>query len=165
MHPAFTTLVVGSLSLLAHAFPSNIDSSGVSATLSKRYAPGWCGVQCVNHPLNASISCRLIPSSTFSVIQYQKNKGPGDQSVYRFVVTVKDAHQSQIGDVTLPSPASVDSALPYVLTITAGNVDSDPVLFGYAGQSWASDGQVRTRPFPSLLSLGFRKALTLNLVL
>ena len=143
MHNTLTKFILGSLSLLTDAFPSNLGSSDVAAPLSKRYASGWCGVQCVHHLLNTPIACWLIPSSIFSVIQYQKNEGPGDQSVYRFDVKIYDADQTEIGDVALPSPASVDSALPYTLEIAAGNVDQDPVTFAYAGQTWLSDGEVR----------------------
>ena len=87
-----------------------------------------------------------MQSPIFSVVQYQKNEGPGDTSVYRFDVTVKDAYQNGIGEAnTVPSPATMDgsnSQLPSPLTITAGNVDSDPVSYAYAGQSWLSDGSV-----------------------
>ena len=78
MHAAFTTFILGSLSLLTHAFHSNIDLSGITAPLSKRYKPGFCGVQCVDHPLKASLCCWLIPSSTISVIQYQLHEKKSD---------------------------------------------------------------------------------------
>lgn len=35
----------------------------------------------------------------------------------------------------------VTSALPYVLMVTAQNVDADAVLFKYADQSWGSNDQ------------------------
>ncbi|KAK3170760.1 hypothetical protein OEA41_002842 [Lepraria neglecta] len=89
------------------------------------YAPGWCGVH---------------------VVQYQKNEGPdattGGTSDYRFNITLFDANQNQIGDLDLGdapggTAVGVDSLLPNVMEVTAGNVDSDPVTFAYGDQSWA----------------------------
>jgi len=61
-------------------------------------------------------------------------------------VTVFDGAQKQIGQVLnrdAPSEQGVDvtSALPYVLTVTAQNVDADAVLFKYGGQAWGSNDQ------------------------
>ncbi len=74
------------------------------------------------------------------VTQYQKNEN-GVGGTYEFDATLKDQNGTPIGSVSRqPTPADVTSSLPYVLIITAGNVDSDPVRFDYADQHWASDG-------------------------
>ena len=106
----------------------------------------------LNVPSMLPFSRRLTHSSIFSVVQYQKNEGPGaDTSVYRFDVHIKDAYQTTIGEVTtVPDPASVGSALPHQLLVRGGNVDLDPVQFNYTGQTWASDGSVSRRVLPSL---------------
>ena len=45
----------------------------------------------------------------------------------------------EIGSASLvDSPAGIDSQLPYVLILTAGNVDADPVYVAYAGQHFDS---------------------------
>ncbi len=36
-------------------------------------------------------------------------------------------------DVPAQKTSSINSRLPYTLSITSGNVDADPVGFGYAG--------------------------------
>ncbi len=36
-------------------------------------------------------------------------------------------------DVPAKNTSSIDSRLPYTLNITSGNVDNDPIGFGYAG--------------------------------
>jgi len=61
-------------------------------------------------------------------------------------VTIFDAAQKQIGQVlNQDAPAGqgvdVDGALPYVLIVTAQNVDADAVQFAYAGQTWDSNDQ------------------------
>ena len=93
------------------------------------YLPGNCGVH---------------------VTQYQKNEGPaaadgaGGTSNYRFDITIKDDDQVDVGQkllVDAPGGAGVGvtSGLPWVLIVTAGNVDSDPVHFSYGGESWDSN--------------------------
>lgn len=93
------------------------------------YLPGNCGVH---------------------VTQYQKNEGPaasngaGGTSNYRFDITIKDDNQIEIGQMLLadaPGGAGVGvtSGLPWVLIVTAGSVDSDPVQFAYAGLGWDSN--------------------------
>ncbi|KAI0132943.1 hypothetical protein BJ170DRAFT_730966 [Xylariales sp. AK1849] len=95
-------------------------------TDTQAYVPGWCGVH---------------------VTQYQKNEGPGGNTAdYRFDVTLYDANQEEIGSASLldvPSGQTrgVDSALPFVFEITAGNVDNDAVLMAYAGQNFGSNDQ------------------------
>ena len=89
------------------------------------YAPGWCG---------------------FHVTQYQKNEGPdastGGTSEYRFDIKIFDANHNQIGGVDKADApggqaVGVDSKLPYVIEVMAGNVDDDLVTFAYAYQNWA----------------------------
>lgn len=88
------------------------------------YEPGQCGVH---------------------VKQYQKNEANSNLNPdYQFDITVKDALQAQIGQVlSADAPGgvavNVDSALPSVLLVTAGNVDSDPVGYAYAGAVWDSN--------------------------
>ncbi|KAG8532479.1 uncharacterized protein KY384_002356 [Bacidia gigantensis] len=89
------------------------------------YTPGWCGVH---------------------VIQYQKANPSDPSSHYHLDVTIYDGAQKQIGQVTNQDAPSgqgvnVDSALPFVLIVTAQNVDADAVLFKYADQSWGSNDQ------------------------
>lgn len=43
-------------------------------------------------------------------------------------------------DVPAQQTRSIDSRLPYSLSITSGNVDSDPVSFGYAGFNFNTNG-------------------------
>lgn len=96
--------------------------SPATLSLTKRYASGWCGVH---------------------VKQYQKNEpnsNPGPN--YLFDIAIFDAAGRQIGGVErAQAPAfqgvAVASELPWKVIVTAENVDSDPVLFDYAGQHWA----------------------------
>ncbi|KAL2055058.1 hypothetical protein ABVK25_004880 [Lepraria finkii] len=91
------------------------------------YYPGNCGVH---------------------VVQYQKNEGAPDStggtSNYRFDILIKDDQGELVGELDYADApggqgVDVDSALPEVLIVTAQNVDSDPVQFAYAGQSWDSN--------------------------
>lgn len=89
------------------------------------YSPGWCGVH---------------------VVQHQKTNPDDPASHYHLDVTIFDNAQKQIGQVLNQDAPSgqgvdVDSALPYVLIVTAQNVDEDAVLFNYAGQAWGSNDQ------------------------
>lgn len=123
----FTTKPLSTLSSLllllqplTHATPITSPTS-----VTRRYATGWCGVH---------------------VVQYQKNEPPdvNPSPNYALDVIIYDAAQAEIGRVSkvdAPGGQGVDvtSQLPYVLILTTGNVDSDPVAFAYAGQSWTSD--------------------------
>ena len=91
------------------------------------YYPGSCGVH---------------------IVQYQKNEGvdasTGGNSDYRFDITMVDDQGEVVGGLTAADGPTgvaidVDSKLPYVFEVTAGAVDSDPVSFAYAGQTWTSD--------------------------
>ena len=104
--------------------PGKLDSEGpVNAA---GYATGWCGVH---------------------VVQYQKENPAADPASnpaghYHLDITIYDNNQDQIGqflgaDAPAEKAVDVTSKLPYVLEVTAQNVDSDPVLFAYADQSWA----------------------------
>lgn len=87
------------------------------------FVPGWCGLH---------------------VIQHQKPDPSRDN--YTLDIKIFDASGNPIGEVDgadAPSGVGVgvDSALPYVLIVTAQNVDDDAVLFAYAAQNWGSNDQ------------------------
>lgn len=85
------------------------------------YAPGWC---------------------TMHVVQYQKPDPSKDH--YKFDVLIFDANGTPIGQVTgadATNPVDVHSNLPWVMIVSGGNVDADPVRFQYAGQDWNSNDQ------------------------
>ena len=99
------------------------------------YVPGWCGIH---------------------VKQYQKNEPDGDHPNspdYVFAVNIFDSKGNLINSdppgsgngvsVVAPAnqPQSLNSALPLVLKIIAGNVDDDAVLFEYGDQHWGSNDQ------------------------
>ncbi|KAI4264712.1 MAG: hypothetical protein L6R42_000195 [Xanthoria sp. 1 TBL-2021] len=96
-----------------------------STSSGSNYTPGWCGVH---------------------VTQYQKKNPSDPSSQYHLDVTLYDGAQKEISKVTkqdAPAGQGVDvtSALPWVLTVTAQNVDKDAVLFKYGDQSWGSNDQ------------------------
>ena len=101
-------------------------SSSPANPSNTQYTPGWCGVH---------------------VTQFQKNEADSNPTGnYLLSVTIFDAAQKQIGQVEkVDAPSgqgvNVDSVLPYVLIVTAQNVDDDAVLFAYADQSWGSNDQ------------------------
>lgn len=87
------------------------------------FVPGWCGLH---------------------VIQYQKPDPAVDN--YSLDVEIFDSKGNSIGKVEYAdAPAGVGvgvtSALPYVLIVTAQNIDDDAVLFAYADQNWGSNDQ------------------------
>lgn len=87
------------------------------------FTPGWCGVH---------------------VTQYQKPR-PGIDN-YTLDVKMFDSAGNAIGEVNgADAPAGVGvgvtSALPYVLMVTAQNLDADAVLFAYGAQNWGSNDQ------------------------
>lgn len=109
--------------------PNNHDKDLKHAASGLAYLPGYCGVH---------------------VTQYQKNEGPAaanggvGTSNYRFDITIFDEIQVQVGQVLLANApggvgVGVTSALPWVLIVTALNVDEDPVRFAYAGSAWDSN--------------------------
>ncbi|CAD6592161.1 MAG: hypothetical protein ASARMPRED_006059 [Alectoria sarmentosa] len=133
MRSALAALLLGALSLQTSALPQSPSADSLQSRnpaaegAAPDYVHGWCGVH---------------------VIQYQKNEGPkgsgGGTLDYRVTVTIKDALQDPIGGVTLLSiPGGVyegiDSQLPNVFEIEVGGVDSEPVYFKYAAQSWNSN--------------------------
>ncbi|CAD6585859.1 MAG: hypothetical protein ASARMPREDX12_002142 [Alectoria sarmentosa] len=133
MRSALAALLLGALSLQTSALPQSPSADSLQSRnpaaegVAPDYVHGWCGVH---------------------VIQYQKNEGPkgsgGGTLDYRVTVTIKDALQDPIGGVTLLSiPGGVyegiDSQLPDVFEIEVGGVDSEPVYFKYAAQSWNSN--------------------------
>ncbi|KAK3055951.1 hypothetical protein LTR09_003185 [Extremus antarcticus] len=86
------------------------------------YAPGTCWVH---------------------VTQYQKPDPSVDS--YSLEVTIYDANENAIGStggiVSSAEPVSVYSALPWVLVVSTGGVDDDPVAFAYSDQLWDSNNQ------------------------
>lgn len=79
------------------------------------------------------------------MVQHQKPNPATDP--YTFDITVKDAAGAVIGgssgQVGLEGQAiNQASQLPYVLLVTAGGVDADPVGFAYAGANWDSTSGV-----------------------
>ena len=93
--------------------------------MEKRYAGGWCGLH---------------------VTQHQKNEPDNQSPNYKLDIHIYDAAQHEIGSVIgADAPegkgVGITSQLPYVLILTTGAVDSDPVTFDYAGAHWtSSDG-------------------------
>lgn len=75
--------------------------------------------------------------------QYQKNEGNSASngnkatSDYRFTILLRDDQHELVGELDYAG-VEVDGALPEVLIVTAGSVDSDPVSFAYGGQTWTS---------------------------
>ncbi|KAI4207531.1 MAG: hypothetical protein LQ346_000463 [Caloplaca aetnensis] len=109
--------------------PGELDSQG--PTNEQGYAGPWCGVH---------------------VIQYQKKNPAGDpatdpEAQYHMDVKIFDHNEDPIGEVLgaeakAGQAVGVTGKLPYVMLVTAQNVDEDPVLFAYADQSWAyADGE------------------------
>lgn len=117
------TLLAASVSASPLERRDNLDSPATSSPLVKRYVSGSCGLH---------------------VKQYQKtepNSNPGPN--YLFDISIFDASGAPIGGVQRANaPAfqgvAVSSQLPYLVILTAQNVDQDPVLFDYAAQHWAS---------------------------
>ncbi|KAK7753698.1 hypothetical protein SLS62_004321 [Diatrype stigma] len=110
-------------------------SAAAPATLEERFASGACGIH---------------------VNQWQKNEnGVGGQ--YQFEVVIRDALSNIVGGTSKGdrlsiadlSSASLPSALPYQLVISVGAVDSDPVQFSYAGQTWSSSRGCSTGAYDS----------------
>ncbi|KAI4116552.1 MAG: hypothetical protein LQ338_007691 [Usnochroma carphineum] len=101
------------------------------------YSPGWCGIH---------------------VKQYQKNE-PGFCSTcnspdYILSVCVYDGKQVLLNQFPGSDPSScavfvapnggsqpIDTALPYLLYVSAGAVDDDPIKFSYGDQEWDSNNQ------------------------
>ena len=86
------------------------------------YQPGWCGVH---------------------VIQYKKEQMDNDENplnVYQLQVSMSDGDGRPIGMANKQPDAGtlqiVDTSLPYVFSIAAGNGDDDPIFFWYADQYW-----------------------------
>lgn len=99
--------------------PGGLDSQG--PVNDRGYAPGWCGLH---------------------VTQHQKVNPSDPNSHYKFDITIKDSNEDVIGSVSgADAPANVGvgvtSKLPWVVVVTAQNVDADPVLMAYSDQSWA----------------------------
>ena len=79
------------------------------------------------------------------IVQYQQANPDDPTSPYHLDLTIYDGAGAQIGQVLNQDAPSgqgvdVDSALPYVLIVTAQNVDEE-ILFNYAGQAWDSNDQ------------------------
>ena len=108
--------------------PENDDQETIKGGSSTAglYVPGWCGLH---------------------VTQYQKHEPKSNPTGdYKLDITIKDATGAIIGGTTgavakAGVGVGIDSRLPFVLTVTAQNVDNDPLLFKYADQSWGSNDQ------------------------
>ena len=90
--------------------------------LAPRLVGGWCGLH---------------------ITQHQKNED-GVGGDYQYDLRIYDAIQEEIGGVNaldIPNlqTRGVDSQLPYVIEITSGEIDPDPIAFAYGGQSWTTD--------------------------
>ena len=90
------------------------------------YVPGWC---------------------TMHVTQYQKTEPQSNPTPdYKLDITLFDGAGTPVG-TKFGAPAlngvgvGVTSRLPWVMIVTAGAVDSDPLLFKYADQAWGSNDQ------------------------
>lgn len=126
---------VNSLSFMVTTVLRQVTNNGnvVIHNLRSDSEAGWCGVH---------------------VTQHQKENPNDPSSHYRLDVTLYDGAQKEIGKVTnQDAPAGkgigVTSALPFVLIVTAQNVDADAVLFKYSDQSWGSNDQEHHRSFGS----------------
>lgn len=72
------------------------------------------------------------------MVQYQKPDP--DTDPYKLDVYVFDAKGTPVGTVQgVVTSTIVTGSLPYTLDVGAGAVDSDPVTFAYAGQTWDSN--------------------------
>lgn len=108
--------------------PDNDDQETIKggASTAGVYVHGWCGIH---------------------VTQYQKNEPKSNPTGdYKLDITIKDAAGATIGGTTgamakTGVAVAVDSRLPFVMIVTTQNVDKDPVLFRYSGQSWDSNDQ------------------------
>ena len=81
-------------------------------------------------------------------MQYQKNEGAENPTGdYHLDVRIYDAKKPSANLIgfayfqpALPGkPVMVTGNLPYVLEVAAQNVDSDALIFNYAGQHWFSN--------------------------
>lgn len=110
------------LSAILLALPFTIaHPTGATTSLKPRFVSGQCGIH---------------------VVQWQKNEN-GVGGDYQYDVRIYDAIQAEIGgtnrlDIPDLQTASVDSQLPNTVDISSGEIDDDPVVFAYAGQSWQS---------------------------
>lgn len=96
-------------------FPCVLTPPGTTG--SETYAPGWC---------------------TTHVVQYQKPDPATDP--YTLDVSLFDGAGTPIGAITgAISSTALTSLLPYTFDVGTENVDSDPVTFAYAGDSWDSN--------------------------
>lgn len=105
---------------------SFFDVTNTPPITAKTYAKGWCGLHFVQHQI------------------------PKTGGKYGMSVLIRDANGEPIGQLGNPytlgedstaaqlykSGASVTSLLPYTLDVSVGSLDSDPVSFAYAGQTW-----------------------------
>ncbi|KAH8809633.1 hypothetical protein DL96DRAFT_1821880 [Flagelloscypha sp. PMI_526] len=110
------------------------DSSGLTGRVACRcefdcppgpaagFAPGFCGMH---------------------VTQFQKPDPSKDN--YKLDIKLFDSVQTPIGATDGPQdapanvPINLDSKLPFVMIVTAQNIDDDPIKFAYAGQNFDSN--------------------------
>lgn len=95
-------------------------STDADSVFSSRYAPGWCCVDVIQH-----------------------HKSNPSSNPYTLDIAVKDAAGAIIGgsagQIGFPGQTiNQFSMLPWVLLVTVGGADTDPVSFAYAGAYWDS---------------------------
>lgn len=114
--------MASALNVLASPVTFSRDNNEASGELTKRYVGG---------------SCRA------HITQYQKNEN-GVGGNYKLDIGLQDASGAGIGGISFTDAIQgqkldVYSQLPYVFEATVGGVDSDPIVFDYAGQHWDSN--------------------------
>ncbi|KAH8802294.1 hypothetical protein DL96DRAFT_1633956 [Flagelloscypha sp. PMI_526] len=69
----------------------------------------------------------------------------GAEDNYKLDIKLFDSVQTPIGATDCPQdapanvPINLDSKLPFVMIVTAQNIDDDPIKFAYAGQNFDSN--------------------------
>ena len=100
-----------------------------------------------NHVSNRQVGgAPLNGWCTMHIVQYQKNEpGPpmtGADYLLNVTILGPGPNPRFLGNVDLGvSPVTVISYLMSSLTVTAGQVDSDAILFDYQDQHWGSNDQ------------------------
>ncbi len=115
----------------------NVDDDGndeisVSPT---SFTGGWCGMHVTQHQKNelGDSSTSNSPDYILSVCIYDanqvlQNQYPGEDGCGQFIALNGQAQ-------------AIDTALPHLMYVTVGAVDSDPLLFTYGDQDWGSNDQ------------------------
>ncbi|CAD6579778.1 MAG: hypothetical protein ASARMPRED_009247 [Alectoria sarmentosa] len=114
------------------------DDLSVSPTT---FASGWCGMHVTQYQKNEPGSCTTCNNPEYQLEVCVKdtngvvlNQLPGESGCGTFVA---------LNGVGQP----LDTALPYLVYVTVGAVDSDAVLFSYGDQNWGSNDQAHHSDF------------------